>query len=342
MNLQDQRVLITGATGNLGKQLVYECGRRGITPVAMVRKESNTQYIDSQKIEKRVADIRNQGEIEQVVQGIDVVIHTVAWVNFRQDKLTQFTGINTFGALDLYRACAKAGVKRFVQLSSVVTVGARPRTGETENNLVTEEWMYNLGHLNVPYVMTKRAADEELRKLASAGGPELVTVCPSITVAPSRTGDDRGKAAKLFSHWILPDLSNVVNLVDLRDVVPAILAAAERGRAGQKYLLTGENVVVRELALAVASKLGSRPHLVRLPRWFYLGAARTAVATNTLLGKNKISFYPDLVRLMDFDWAFSCAKARVELGFSPRPLAATIDDLLSNNFVGTWMKPAVK
>ena len=339
MNLKDQNILITGATGNLGRQLIFESLRVGVRPIALVRRESDTRYIDANNLEKRVADLRNQAEVEKAVPGVDVVIHCAAWVNFRQDKLTQFTGINTFGALDLYRACAKAGVKRFVHLSSIVAVGARPRDGNRNWRPINEDWIFNLEHLQIPYIMTKRAAEEELRKQAALGGPELVIVNPSIVVAPSRTGDDRGKAARMFSHWILPDLSNVVNLVDIRDVASAILAAVEKGRSGERYILAGDNISVRELALSVSALLTDSPHLIEFPRWFYMGAARTTVAVRTLLGRSKISFYPDLVRLMDYDWAFSYAKARTELGFSPRSIYATLKDLLSNNFVGTFMKP---
>jgi len=339
MNLKDQKLLITGATGNLGRQLVYECLRAGVRPIVLVRRESDTRYIDANNLEKRVADLRNQAEVEKAVQGVDVVIHCAAWVNFRQDKLTQFTGINTFGALGLYRACAKTGVKRFVHLSSVAAVGARPRAGDNEKRLINEDWVFNLEHLQIPYIMTKRAAEDELRRQAGSGGPELVIVNPSIIVAPSRTGDDHGRATRMFSHWILPDLFNIVNLVDIRDVASAILAAVEKGRSGERYILAGDNIPVRELALSVSALLTDSPHLIEFPRWFYMGAACVTVAVRTLFGRSKISFYPDLVRLMDYDWAFSHAKARVDLGFSPRSIHVTLNDLLSNNFVGTPMKP---
>lgn len=339
MDLRDSKLLITGATGSLGKQLVYECLRRGIRPVAMVRRESDTQYLDANKIEKRVADIRNRAETEHAVKGIDAVIHCVAWVNFRQDRLTQFTGINTIGALDTYHACANAGVKRFVQVSSIAAVGGNPRTSEERNQPMNEDWLFNLGHLQIPYIMTKHAAEMELRKAAADGGPELVIVNPSTIAAPSRTGDDRSKASKTFSRLFLPNLPNLVNLVDIRDVAPAVLAAVERGRAGERYLLVGDNIPARELILKAAGLLGCRPYLISLPSWFYMSAAHAAVMWNKLTGREKTSFYPDLVRLIEYNWAFSNAKARVELGFAPRTLQSTLEDLLSNNFVGTYMKP---
>ncbi len=339
VSLRDSKLLITGATGTLGKQLVYECLKRGIKPIAMVRAGSNTEYLDANGIEKRAADIRNRAELDRVVQGIDAVIHCVAWVNFRQDRFTQFTGINVIGAVDMYRAAAKAGAKRFVQVSSVAAVGGKPRNAVDPDLPANEDWQFNIDHLKIPYMLTKHAAEVELKREWMQGGPELVIVNPSIIVAPSRSGDDRGKASRTFGRAFMPSLPNLVNLVDLRDVAPAILNAFEKGRPGERYLLTGENPSVRELAQKVAELLGKKPMFVSLPHWCYMNAARLSVVWHRLTGKEKMSFYPDLVRLADYNWTFSNAKARVELGFAPRPLDHTLRDLLTNRFTGTYMLP---
>ena len=83
MKLADQKILITGASGSLGKQLVYEFYRIGVKPICHVRETSNTGYIDSLKLEKRFADLRNREHLAKLVEGVDSVIHTAAWVNFR-------------------------------------------------------------------------------------------------------------------------------------------------------------------------------------------------------------------------------------------------------------------
>ena len=120
------KTLITGASGSLGKQLIYEFNLQGIKPIAHIRETSDTSYIDSLGLEKRRADLRQQESLEKLMDGIDSVIHTAAWVNFRQDRLTQFTGINTFGAVNMFKAAAKAGVKRFVHVGLQDTTGNYP------------------------------------------------------------------------------------------------------------------------------------------------------------------------------------------------------------------------
>ena len=300
MDITGKRILITGASGSLGKQLIYEFQRLGIKPVAHLRESSDATYIDSLDLEKRFADLRNKDQLAALVDGIDAVIHTAAWVNFRKDRLTQFTGINTFGAVDLFRAAQKAGVKRFVHVSTVAAIGALSRKSRRQDHLfVVEDDAFNLGHLNIPYIMTKHAAEKELQVLTAEGGTELVIVNPSIIIAPSRTGDDRGKALKSFSRFLIPEFPNRVNLVDIRDVVPGIIAALEKGRAGQRYILAGDNITIRDLVLSISVELGRSPHLVRIPRPLLDFLARASLWVAKLTGRGKISFYPDLVRMAD-------------------------------------------
>lgn len=346
LNINDSKILITGASGSLGKQLIYELNREKIRPVAHVRESSDTSYIDSLGLEKRYADLRQQESLEKLVEGVDYVIHSAGWVNFRQDRLTQFTGINTFGALNMFKAAEKAGVKRFVHISTVAAVGAikRKENGRraSESSLVRETSEFNLGHLRIPYIMTKRAAEEELKKAARESATELVIVNPSIIVAPSRSGDDVRKTHRLFNSLVMPDLPHRVNLVDIRDVAPAIVTALRKGRNGERYILAGDNITVKDLVLAVSSIIGRIPHVLRIPRPVYDFTARACFVLSKMIGRGKISYYPDLVKMLDYDWAYSYSKAREELGFKCRSIHDTMEALLTNNFVGTYMKPGLE
>jgi dihydroflavonol-4-reductase len=340
-DLQQARILVTGATGKLGREVLYHLNRRGIKPVVQVRRDGDCSYIDSLGLEKRLADLRQETELAPLVEGVDAIIHSAALVNFRRDRLTQFTGVNVFGALNLYRAASAAGVKRFVHVSSVVGIGAVPRrNGNNGSNRgpsikANEESEFNLGHLKVPYIMTKRAAEEELLKAAVDSKTELVIVNPSIIVAPSRTGDDRSKARMILGRFFMPDFPNWVNLVDIRDVAPGIIAALEKGRNGERYILAGDDITGRDLVLSVSSIIGRIPHLIGIPRLLLNSSARVSLWWSKVFGRSRIRFYPDLVRLLDYDWAFSSLKARRELGFGSRSIYNTLEDLLKNNFVGT-------
>jgi dihydroflavonol-4-reductase len=329
----------------LGKQLVCELLQRNIKPIAQVRKESDTAYLDSVGLEIRVSDLSAHASFDSLVAGVDAVIHTAAWVNFRQDRPTQFASINTIAAVNLFKAAAAAGVSKFVHVSTVAAIGARRRQGNNEatalreTDLLNEESEFNLQYLRIPYIQSKHAAENELFKAAAEGDTELVIVNPSVIIAPSRTGDDQGKAKKKLSRWMLPDLLNNVNLVDLRDVAPGVIAALEKGRPGERYILAGDNITVRDLLLDISSILGKLPHLVRFPRPLLNTAARASMFFAKLTGRGKVSFYPDLIRVLDYDWAYSSMKARRELGYTSRSIQKSLEDLLTNSMNGSYQKP---
>jgi nucleoside-diphosphate-sugar epimerase len=334
----NDRILVTGATGGLGKQIIYQLLKEGHRPIALVRKSSNTEYIDTLGLEKRYADMRDSAALRASVNGVDVVIHTAAVVKFHATGLTQQTGINVMGALTLFKAAQEAGVRRFVHLSSIVAVGAIPR-GNADQLIADESFEFNLGHLRVPYIMTKHSADVELLKAAETGNTELVIICLPLNVAPSRSGDDRTKAMRTLSKPVLPRFTNKLNFVDVRDSVKGITTAMHRGRHRERYLLCGENVALHDLVCMAAEITGKHPLLVPVPMWLAMGVSHVTKALHVVMGTSHLRFYPDLVRMAHYDWVYSSEKARRELGFTTRPFKETLTDLLTNNFHGTWLKP---
>ncbi|MGH8016583.1 MAG: NAD-dependent epimerase/dehydratase family protein, partial [Candidatus Zixiibacteriota bacterium] len=344
MDLSNKQILITGASGRLAQQIIYELNKLGIRPIAQVRPDSNTSFIDSLKLEKRVTDLRNRTELPALVKDIDFIIHTVAIIDFRQDRFTQFAGINTIAAIDIFNAAVNAGVKRFVHVSSAAAIGGVLRTHSSDElrgdiNLADESHPFNLERIHIPYILTKRAAETELLKLSNGGSTNLVIVNPSIVMAPSRSGDDRAKAKKRLKGFIVPDLRNRVNLVDIRDVAKGVIGALKQGKHRERYILGGDNITVRELILAISIELGKTPHLFKFPKGFFQLTSRMAVFFARLTGKSKISYYPDLVKLLDYDWAFSSMKARNELGYTNRSIYTSLKELLNNEFTDTYIKP---
>jgi dihydroflavonol-4-reductase len=344
MGFTDAKALITGASGSLGRQLAFEMVKRGARPIVHTRQGSDTSYLDSLGLERRTADITVRSELTPLVKGVDAIIHTAARVDFRKNQLSRFVDVNTVGAVDLYHAAAAANVRRFVHISSVVAVGAKPRASLQSDapiaqRRVDESFEYNLGYLRVPYIMTKRAAEVELMQCAAEGGPELVIVNPSIIVSPSPNGRDRERVRRAFSHFFAPDYPHLVNLVDIRDLVHGILCALEHGTPGRRYIMAGDNISIRDLMLSVSWMVGPTPHLIRVPRPVINAAAHASCFWSTVTTRPKVTFYPDLVKMMDYDWAYSSLKACTELGYRCRSIHETLSDYLSDNFTGSYARP---
>lgn len=342
IDLSEKKILITGASGSLGSQLLFVLNKQEIKPIAHIRESSDTTYIDSLGLEKREVDLRRKDKMSALMDGVDVVIHTAAYVNFRQDRLTQFAGINTIGAVDLFNAASKAGVQRFLHISTIAAIGAIKRKGnlsELEDLYSNEKTEFNLDRLQIPYIMTKHAAEVELRKAAKDSKTELVIVNPSIIIAPSQTQSDRERALKLFGKFVFPEIPIRINMVDLRDVAPGVISALSMGTNGERYILGGDNISVKEFALSASAELGKIPHLVRIPRKFYDVTSRFAVMSRKMFGKSKISYYPDLVKMLDYDWAFSSKKAHEAFGYNWRSIHISLNDFVNGNMVGTYLKP---
>ena len=149
-----------------------------------------------------------------------------------------------------------------------------------------------------------------------------------------------GVEAALIIGIMLGTLGKIEHTERRREVWIGVIAAIEKGRPQQRYIIAGDNLSVRDLLLAVSSILGKMPHLVEPPRSILNASSRLASLLNGLRGGGKRCFYPDLVRLLDYDWAYSSMKARNELGYTNRSVYVTLSDLLHNNLVGTYQKPA--
>ena len=111
---------------------------------------------------------------------------------------------------------------------------------------------------------------------------------------------------------------------------------------GVDVTLAGENITAIELVRMASRLLNRKPVLVPVPRSLLNTAAHLIAAWNRSTGRSKQSFYPDLVKMLDYDWAWDSAKAKTELGFKPRPLQETLTDILTNRFSGTWMRPQAR
>ena len=273
------RVYVTGASGFIGSHVAGELRAQG----AEVRDE--------------FVDLLDSPGLERAMEGCDAVFHVAALYSF-DDPAAELERVNVEGTRRVLEACARAGVPRIVHTSSSGTCGPVPGRPATEED-APPAW-----ELEVPYKRTKLAAE----RLALAAG--AVVVNPTTPVGdgdwrPTPTGRMiAGVATGRFRAYL--DIG--LNVVDVRDVARGHVLALERGRPGERYILGGVDLPLRELFGAVAD-LAGRPR----PRLCVPYTAAWAAARAGFLNRNEVL----LARMPAY---YSCEKARLELGYSPGPV----------------------
>ena len=277
------RVYVTGGgRGFIGGHVVRALRARGY--------EVRTAWVD----------LRDADGLRREISGCDAVFHVAALYSFDAPE-AELEAVNVGGTQNVVDACLAAGVRRLVHTSSCTTCGPVPGRVATEADY-PPDW-----ELVIPYKRTKL----ESERLVLASGLDAVVVNPTTPVgegdtAPTPTGRMvQGVASGRYRAYVG---TAGVNLVDVRDVARGHLLALERGRSGERYLLGGENMPLKEAFARIARAAGKAPPSIRVPY-----AAVRAGAALGLVNRNEAL----LARLPEY---FSSAKAKEELGYEPSPL----------------------
>lgn len=325
--------LVTGGTGQIGSECVRQLNRAGITPMVLMRRPLPPGGWRGAQVEEIQGDLAaSSPALTSALGRTRVLYHLAARVNLGGRGEQEMARINHRATLQLFEEARCAGVERFVHVSSVGAVGCA-----NEPALLNEDAPYNLAPFGNPYFDAKRAAEEGLLATwrLQRAPTDLVIVNPSITLG--RQGSFRRLARrkrrrppprpgswpyKLICIWF----EGGANFVDVRDAARGILLAGLRGTAGQRYLLGGENLTIREVMTLAGEVFGTAGPRVKLPRGFLEGLARLSEAYAHLTGQ-RARWNRSLARLAGSYWFYDSRRARDELGFSARPLRETCEDL---------------
>ena len=321
-----KRVLVTGASGQLGRRLVPRLKADGYAVRAHYRNEEKALKYCPSGAERIYGDLLSPDWLETAVRDCDMVIHGAAWVSLRQVDDRIMHEVNVEGTQKVVAACVRAGVKRLLHISSVVTIGAAQK-----GNICDERTINNLATCGIPYFTTKylaeRAAFDGMRS-----GLEVVVVNPSIMIPPpgrAVTRQDMEKIPRFIPSYF--DLG--LNLVSTLDVVEGIVSALEKGRSGERYILAGENLDMPG-AFKLARKYKSiRGPALKIPRMLIISAGFIFDAVYYL----KKSVRPEtraprlgyrLAKQAGKYFHYSSAKAVNELGYKFRTAELIIEDYL--------------
>ena len=316
MTLDGQRLLITGATGFVGRHLVRTLAEETKAALRLVTRAGGSDDLPAaarSTSELVRADLTDRDRLPELCRGIDIVVHAAALMPGRQEHGAEaYRRMNLDAALHLAHAAAGAGVRRFVFVSSTAAMGAgtAPVVDETTACRPTS-----------PYEVTKRLAEEGLLELAAVSALEVVIVRPCLIAGEGQRGGVLLRLFKLCRRGMFPvfgarrDMQKP--LVDVEDVAHALILAARQGRPGEVYLVTsGVHHTLAEM-LAIAGRLTGNPRpTIDVP----LSLARLAAATTTPLARlvgREPPLSPERLDLFLADRAIDIGKARRELGYAP-------------------------
>jgi dihydroflavonol-4-reductase len=317
--------LVTGPTGFVGSGLVRALLGRGFRVRGYARQAWKGRDLpalpgfDARPVELSYGDIRDTESLALAASGCDLVFHTVAVVSFRRRDREEQMDVNAGGSRAVAEACLRAGVRRLVHTSSIAALGHRDDGG-----LVDEGVAFNWPH-SLTYRYSKHLG--ELEVLSAAGrGLDAVIVNPSVIVGPGDRYVHGGQLIRDAARGkILAYPHGGMNLVGVEDVVAGHLAAAEKGRKGERYILGGTNLTHAEAFRLVAGVVGVPGPKFKIPTAAVRALARGAELFAGLTGGEPL-ITPDLVAGVGKHQWYSTGKARRELGYNPVSLLKSLRD----------------
>jgi dihydroflavonol-4-reductase len=311
---------LTGATGFVGSHVARTLAEKGADLRLLVRTNSNKKNLDDLKADLVTGDLRDSGSLEKGIAGCDVVFHVAADYRLWVRDPDEMYRANVEGTRAILEAARKANIRRVVYTSSVATMGF------TSNGQPADEKSpVSLANMIGPYKRSKFMAEQVAIEAARAG-QDVVIVNPTTPVGerdikPTPTGRiviDFLK--KKFPAYVDTGL----NLVDVRECALGHVAALEKGRSGERYVLGGENLTLKQILDKLAVITGLPSPRVRVP---YVLALATGVVdelvTGRILGREPRASI-DAVRMGRKKMFASSAKAEHELGWNVMP----VDDAL--------------
>jgi dihydroflavonol-4-reductase len=304
------RVLVTGATGCVGANVVEALLARGYDVRAMQRSTSRLDALDGLAPEMMVGDVLDLDSLRAAVAGCDWVIHAAAISQYWRNQTELIYRVNVEGTRNVVRAATEAGMQRLVYTSSAASLGLPSAPGA----YLDESSTFDLAPERFPYAHSKVLAEAVVQEAVS-DGLDAVIVNPVAVIGQRDIGFVGGeflRAARQGKAVVAPPGGS--GIVSARAVGVGHVLAAERGHTGERYILNGENLSFRELMKIVADVVGARPPRLVIPR----PAMRLFAALVSLI--NRVHDGPPLIddvqaRLSAHEIYFDSSKAKRDLGF---------------------------
>lgn len=317
------RVLVTGAGGFLGTNLVWALRHQGFAVRALVRRPpQGRQWAGLDGVEFVLGNICDIADLERAMKGVTGVLHAAALTRLIPRPRRDSFRVNVEGTHNVCAAALHAGVRRLVFTSSASTLAPGSAA-----HPATEESPVNGTAIHAPYYAAKREAEHIVREF-DARGLQTITLCPGYLLGPRDARPTTNELLLYAARWRWPILPpGGMNVLDVREAALAHVRALWLGSSGERYLLAGPYLTYAALGGLVRRLLGSGS-VWTLPHWTrFVGSIPLALASGILAD------VPNGLTVPSFQYGFvsyhlSGAKADRTFGLKHRPVEETVRDTL--------------
>jgi dihydroflavonol-4-reductase len=309
------KAFVTGGTGFVGNAVVWKLLEAGHQVRVLVRPQSDARQLDSLTIERIAGGLGDLEALREGVAGCDWVFHVAALYSYWGHSWDDFYRSNVEGTRNILEAAREAGVSRVVYTSSIAALGLTP-----DRSPANEGTPSSLADMITPYKRSKFLAEELARDYARQGLP-VVIVNPSTPIGvgdhkPTPTGQI---IVDFLNGRMFGYVDTGLNIVDVEDVAAGHLLAAQKGRLGERYILGGENLTLKQVLDLLAEVSGKPKVRLHIPHGVALAWSYLDVTLSRMIPSRLPAATPDKVRLSYRYEFFDPSKAIAELGLPQTP-----------------------
>lgn len=313
------KVAVTGASGHVGHCLCHQLVEQGFDLKALIHKNENQLAEMGAGIIR--GNVLDKQSLIQLFTGVDVVFHLAAQISIDNKHTQQVFETNVTGTQNVIEACKTAGVKKLVHFSTIHTIhsyGPEKPMDET-NPLIASS--------NIAYE-TSKAEAEKLVAAAANDGLDAVILHPTAVIGPYDFHPSfLGQALiKIYKNQLPMLVPGGYDFVDVRDVAKAAIEAATKCRRGERYILSGEWLSLKELSMEIRKISNQKTPTFLAPTWLAKAGLPFIQGWAKITGQHPLYTAESLEILKSSCKNISNQKAKTELGFRPRPVGETLKD----------------
>lgn len=314
-------ILVTGATGHIGNVLVRRLVERKENVRAFFWRGEDTTPLAGLDVEQFAGDVLDKRSVLEAMEGVDTVYHLAGIISIMPGHNPLVWRVNVEGTRNVLEAAREMGIKRLIYTSSIHALRRIP-----PGRVIDESVGYDPTNPYGEYDRSKAAASLEVLK-AAQDGLDAVIVCPTGVIGPyDFRGSEMGEVLRSAAcgHPMLY-VEGAYDFVDVRDVADGLVAAKDKGKRGESYILGGHKISVRELIAAVRRVTGKAIAAIKIPLPLAMFAAKIAPLYYRLV-RARPRFTPYSLEVLQSNSDISHLKATRELGYQSRPIYETIAD----------------